>query len=195
MKPIDDERSLALRLEEVRESVRDWGGQAGFWTWVARILGVGLIGVWVWVIWWKIGIGGRLSGEDGGSAAAMGGGFGLGLVSFGCLVFGVVLLAPPLVPWVAAPLLRFIDSVYIGGHEIERPRLTYEVAERLLRERRWEAAAGEFERIAYWHPREERAWSEAIRCSVLAGDEAGADWLWRRARLRCPAVRRHPPSR
>jgi|GEM_PF-3522415 len=188
MRPTHDESRLALRLEQVADGVRGWLGEAGWWMWVARVLGAGLVGIWVWMIWWKIGIGGRLSGESMGSGAAMGAGLGLGLVAFGCLVFGTVLLAPSLVPWVAAPFLRFIDSVYLGGDEVERPRLTYEVADRLVREGRWQDAAAEFEHIAYWHPREERAWTEAVRCSRLAGDVAGADWLLRRARLRCPAA-------
>lgn len=180
---------IALGLEWLRE----WLFSAGFWQWTARVLGIGCVGIWVAMIW-GVKLGEHTVDEFNAAPSAYGiiGGIGTGLVSFAFLVAGAVLLAPSLVPWVASPLLRFAESIYLGSHAIERPPLTYEVAERRIREHRWQDAAAEFERIAYWHPTEERAWSEAIRCAELAGDTDGAAWLKRRARLRCPSLRLQP---
>jgi len=179
MKTGDTSHSLALWWEEMKERLGDWCREGGFWLWVSRGLGVFLVGVWGWMIWGR-----NWDGAHRLEALAF------GVFAFTSLVAGAILLAPSLVPWVAAPFFKFIDMVYLGSHHIERPPLTYDVAERLLRERRWLDAAGEFERIAYWHPKEVRAWSEAIRCTNLAGEKAEADRLYRRARLRCPEVRR-----
>ena len=175
MRTRQSRESLAFWSSEIKESLADWCREGGFWRWTARVLGVACVLVWVWMIWWE---------EEARDSALSA--IGQGLFAFGFLVAGAVLLVPTLVRWVAWPFFRFIDSVYLGSHDIERPPLTYDVAERLLRERRWQDAATEFERIAYWHPTEERAWREAIRCAELAGDAAGAEWLRRRARVRCP---------
>lgn len=174
----DQHDSPITRWDGLTESVGEWCRDGGFWQWVGRVLGVVLVGVWAWMIWGKNWDVERLEV------------LAFGLLAFASLVAGAVLLAPSLVPWAAAPFLKFIDMVYLGSHEVERPPLTYDVAERLLRERRWLDAAGEFERIAYWHPNELRAWTEAIRCTKLAGDTAGAAWLYRRARRRCREIRR-----
>jgi hypothetical protein len=141
-------------------------------------MGVGCVMAWAVMIW----------GEEEGRTSYFSA-LGSGLFAFALLVAGAIFLAPTLVQWAAWPIFRLIDSVYLGSHAIERPPLTYDVAERLMRERRWQDAAAELERIAYWHPNEERAWREAIRCAELADDKAGADWLRRRARVRCRAVR------
>ena len=53
-----------------------------------------------------------------------------------------------------------------------------------------EDAASEYERQAYWHPKESRAWNETIRCYILAGDAMEAERVYRQARLRCPGVNR-----
>ena len=166
------------------EALREWLFSAGFWTWMVRIVGIACIAGWAAMIW------GRAE-KDYAQDGPLGG-FATGLFGFAFLVAGTILLVPSLVPWVASPLLRFVDSIYLGSHNVEPPPLTYEVAERRIREGRWQDAATEFERIAYWHPGEERAWREAVRCAELAGDTEGAAWLKRRARLRCPRLRFDP---
>jgi hypothetical protein len=186
MQTNDRREFLGFWWEEMKDWAAGWMREGGFWRWVGRAAGVGFIGVWMWMIWVKLGVSGAIGGD---SAAVMGAGLGWGLAAFGCLVLGAVLLAPSLVQWVAWPFFRFIDSVYLGTHRIERPPLNYDTAERLLRERRWQDAGAEFERIAYWHPEEERAWREAIRCAELSEDAGEAARLRRRARQRCPAVR------
>jgi len=178
MRTNDRGEFLGFWWEEAKDWVAGWLREGGFWRWVGRGFGVGCVLIWVRMIWW---------GEEARDSALSA--IGHGLFAFAFLVAGAVLLAPSLVQWVAWPFFRFIDAVYLGSHDIARPPLNYEVAERLLRERRWQDAGAEFERIAYWHPQEERAWREAIRCAELVEDPAEAARLWRRARQRCPAVR------
>jgi len=179
MKTVDRLEPLAVKWGETKEALADWIREGGFWRWLGRVLGVVCVGLWVIMIWWE---------DAGGSSALQA--VGTGLFAFAFLIAGAVLLAPSLVIWASAPLFKLIDAVYLGSNAIERPPLNYDLAERLLRERRWHDAAAEFERIAYWHPQEERAWREAIRCAELAGDPEGASWLHRRSRLRCAALRR-----
>jgi hypothetical protein len=109
-----------------------------------------------------------------------------GLVCFLMLVVGVVMMSPVVAPWVAGPLLRWIDGVYLGGSSIERPPLTFVVAERRMLEGRFADAAIEFERLAHWHPREVRPYVDGIRAARLGGDEELARRLYRRGARRCP---------
>lgn len=174
-----------LRMDAAMEAVLAWCQEKGFWVWTGRVIGVGLLGLWVYLIWGK-------SASDIAPAEGLvmeGGdvsGVAYGLIYFAPLVASAVFLAPSLVPWVVAPLHRFIDSVYMGSSSIEKPKLTYEVAEHMLKMKRYEDAAAEFERIASWHPQEARAWCDGIRAALAAGDNAWATRLYRRGLLRCP---------
>ena len=168
---------MAWALEGIREGLVS----GGFWQWTARVLGVGCVGIWVGLIW-------GVDHEKNG----MFGAFAISVLGFAALIAGAILLAPSLAVWVASPMLQFVESIYLGSHSVDTPPLTYDVAERRILERRWQDAATEFERIAYWHPGEERAWREAVRCAELAGDSQGAARLKRRARLRCPRLRFEP---
>jgi hypothetical protein len=175
-----DRSALAHWIETVKLALEGWWRDGGFWRWTAR-------GLWIFcILVWARKMGAATEAGDEMLVT-----FGNGLIASALLLIGAMLLAPTLVAWMSRPIFRFIDSIYLGGHAVERPPLNYDVAERRVREQRWQDAAAEFERIAYWHPKEERAWNEAIRCTQLAGDTAGAAWLYRRARLRCPTVR--PP--
>lgn len=164
-----------LRVEAVMEAVLAWCQEKGFWVWAGRVIGVGLVAAW-WLM-----VRGISKGEEGELGTV-----GQGLIAFAALVAGAIFLAPSLVPWVVAPLHRFIDSVYLGSSAIEKPKLTYDVAEHMLKMKRYEDAAAEFERIASWHPQEARAWCDGIRAALAAGDEAWATRLHRRGLLRCP---------
>lgn len=157
--------------------IHDWLTEANWRRWSGRLLGFGFVALWAWLIFWKI------DEKNGLFAAAC-----IAFPAFGSLVAGAILIAPTLASWVAAPFLKFIDSVYLGSHIIERPPLSFDVAERLIRERRWEDAAAELERIAYWHPKDARAWNNAICCLLKSGDSVAADRLYRRARVRCFGV-------
>lgn len=177
MKPTDQSLGRALRFAFIREWICEWLMEWNSWLGAARIGGVGLVGLWAWLIFWKI------KPEDGVFAAAC-----IALPAFASLLLGTIMIVPSLVRWAAYPFLQFIDTIYLGSHDIECPVLTYDVAERLKRERRWEDAAAEFERLAYWHPTEARAWNEAIWCTIQAGDTFEAARLYKRARLICARV-------
>jgi hypothetical protein len=163
----------------IREWICEWLMNRNPLRWMTRVVGVGLVTVWVWLIFWQI------DPKDGAIGAAC-----IALPAFASLLLGAIMLAPSLAGCLAYPFFKFIDSIYLGTHDIEIPLLTYDVAERLLRERRWEDAASEYERQAYWHPKESRAWNETIRCYILAGDAMEAERVYRQARLRCPGVNR-----
>jgi hypothetical protein len=156
MKPTDQSLGRALRFAFIREWICEWLMEWNSWLGAARIGGVGLVGLWAWLIFWKI------KPEDGVFAAAC-----IALPAFASLLLGTIMIVPSLV---------------------RCPVLTYDVAERLKRERRWEDAAAEFERLAYWHPTEARAWNEAIWCTIQAGDTFEAARLYKRARLICSGV-------
>lgn len=163
----------------IREWIFEWLMDKNPSRWIARVVGLGFVALWVWLIFWKI------DPKDGAIGAVC-----IAVPAFASLLLGAIILAPSLAQCVAYPFLQLIDSIYLGSHDIEIPVLTYDVAERLLRERRWADAAAEFERQAYWHPMETRAWNEAIRCYMLAGDTVEAARTFRRARLRCHGVHR-----
>jgi hypothetical protein len=168
------------RLSEGLDAMAAWAQEKGAWRWVSFGLGVILVALWALGLW---GMPASGRGNFGAGFAA-----GYGLLSFAALVAGAILISPMLVPLAARPFCWFIDSIYLGGSAIERPPLSYVVAERRMQEGRYEEAAAEFERLAYWHPRVVRVYVDGIRAARLAGNERTANRLFRRGRLRCPAA-------
>ena len=177
MKASHEDRPAAIWLAIVRQGLRGWCSERGFWVWVSRAIGGGLVAAW-----W-LGVRSIMDQEAGAIETV-----GWGLFSFAALMAGAIFLVPSIVPYAASPFFAFIDSIYLGGSAVERPRLDYAVADRRWRERRWEDAADEFDRIAYWHRKEVRAYRDGIRASRLAGNEAMADRFYRRGVLNCPSA-------
>ncbi len=152
-----------------------WAKERGTWTWVREGIGVGLVAAW-WL---------TLKSADPYSEGFRDY-FGKWLLSFSFLLMGAFCLAFTLAPLVAAPLLRFIDSVYLGASSVEAPPLNYAVAERRVQEGRWAQAAEEYERLARHHPREVRLYAEGIAAARRAGDAEMAERLLKRGRRFCP---------
>jgi hypothetical protein len=169
------EATWRVRLADGLDAMGAWAQEKGAWRWVGFALGVGCVAFWWYRLW-------TVAGDGGIGTIAH------GLITFAFLVAGAVLMSPMLVPLAARPFCRFIDSVYLGGSAIERPPLTYVVAERRMQEGRYEQAATEFERLASWHPGVVRLYVDGIRAARLAGDERTANRLFRRGRLRCPGA-------
>lgn len=160
MKPTPHVNPWLLRVESVLKSLLVWCQERGFWRSARFLTGAALIVVWIIFLPHP--------------------------ASFAALVLGAALVAPTFVPLVVWPLHKLIDSIYLGSSGHDRPVLNYRMAERMLKERRYDDAAAEFERIAYWHPKESRAYCEGIRAAQAAGDQKLVVRLYRRGLLRCP---------
>ena len=102
------------------------------------------------------------------------------------LIASAVCFAPNLATWAAAPFVRLIDEIYLGGGEKVVPPVEYKLARMYAGQGRAQEALDEYLRIVIHHPREADAYREAIPVAIKAGDRRLARWLYRRARWRVP---------
>lgn len=101
---------------------------------------------------------------------------------------GVGLLLPGLAAWAASPLTGFIDGIYMaGGHSAEPPALNYRLAEHYFKQRRWDLAVAEYEKILEYYPGELRAYAPLL--DILANEQEEpeeAERLYRRGLGKLP---------
>lgn len=174
-------RRVVYRL---RDRIGDRIAEQGWRTFLREGIGTGILIFWgLNVIAWSRP---RRGGEDefGGLNTSLAAQSVLEI--FAPLIVAALFWAPPLVPIVAAPLTRLIDSLFLGEPSRDPPPLSYAVGEQRMAEERWDDAADEFDRITRIFPHEERACRLGIEAALRAGDRALVRRLRRRARVFCP---------
>lgn len=156
------------------------------WTWAREMLGLLCLGVW----WFSLGELKETSDQADPSTLHSGVNviFGSGLIAFFFLGLAAVCRAKTLATLVAAPFIKFIDAIYLGGSSSEIPPLSYDVLDRRLQEGRWAEAAEECDRITRLHPYETRAYADGLAAALRAGENELVKRLRRRAQVYCPEV-------
>jgi hypothetical protein len=125
--------------------------------------------------------------EVGSGYAAGGVAVGLWLVAVALMTLAVVIMAPELTRLVAAPLLRWVDSVYLGddGPPAKSPE-DVGLPRRLLAEREYDAALESYESLIRAFPDCPLLYREAIVAARLAGQNEEAGGLFRMGLQHCP---------
>ncbi len=117
----------------------------------AGVLGFGAFRILIWTT--------RASGLAGGFAGA--------IVGFSVLISSVLLLAPELASWAAAPIHRAINSlIFPGGSVI--PPADYTLARLYRKQWRYRESVEEYFKILEYHPQELAAYLEGIATATEA---------------------------
>ena len=115
-----------------------------------------------------------------------------GMFSVGPLLVAVVLLivaavcfCPEVVRAVAAPLTRWIDSIYTpGGGRPDRAPLSFRLANYYVNMRQFDLAAAEYARILEDYPEEAEAYTGLVRLLEEELDDHGGARRWLKRGLR-----------
>ncbi|MGI8603259.1 MAG: hypothetical protein ACR2OZ_09690 [Verrucomicrobiales bacterium] len=149
-----------------------------------------------WIVAWVclavaavIVVGPMQAGGTGWDAGAVAVGMWLGVVAL--ITLAAVLLAPELTLFVAGPLLRWVDSVYLGDAGApEQSPADFGLPRRLLAERSYEAALESYESLIRSFPDSPLLYREAIVAARLAEQNEEAGGLFRMGLHHCPQAAR-----
>lgn len=89
-------------------------------------------------------------------------GLGFALLGMASLVVSAALLSPE----IYAIITRAVDALYFPGGKLDRPTLSYKLAEFYRKEERFTEALEQYDTILKHYPREARAWIGAIELLI-----------------------------
>ncbi|MEZ0275252.1 MAG: hypothetical protein ACAH88_10130 [Roseimicrobium sp.] len=96
------------------------------------------------------------------------------LVAFGLGITGLLLMAPEMVPWLSAPVWRFITGIVFPDDKYNAPPVNYALPRSYHRRLRHEDAIEEYFKIIRYHPQEQVAYVECIKVMLCIDDLQGA---------------------
>ncbi len=83
--------------------------------------------------------------------------FATALFAFAKGILGIILIAPEVANWLASPLTRVIDSIYLPGGKEAHPPLDYRLADYYRTAGQHDEALAHYHEIVSHYPREGRA--------------------------------------
>jgi hypothetical protein len=92
------------------------------------------------------------------------------LLAFGLGVTGLILMAPELVPWISAPVWRFITGIIFPDEKYSAPPVNYALPRSYSQRFRDEEAIQEYLKIIRYHPQEQAAYVECIEVMLRIHD-------------------------
>lgn len=100
-------------------------------------------------------------------------GAGVGLLSGACLILAGICFGVAFVENFSLPFTRWIDSIYTGGNDNQKPPLDFTLATRHEVQENYPAAVREYERLLEYYPHSADAWARLIELRVsMEGPEA-----------------------
>jgi len=118
-----------------------------------------------------------LVGTAGGEGGSFAGSAANALFAFALIIGGVLLSTRELVPWVSAPIWRFITGLVFPDDKFDKPPVNYALARSYKQQHRVDDAIEEYFKIVYHHPQELAAYLEGMEVLCEAGDLPGAHKL------------------
>jgi hypothetical protein len=118
-----------------------------------------------------------LAGAAGGEGGGFAGAAAYALFAFALIISGALLTTRELVPWVSAPIWRFITGLVFPDEKFDRPPVNYALPRSYRQQQRFDDAIEEYLKIVHHHPQELAAYLEGMDAMVQAGDVEGAHKL------------------
>ena len=139
---------------------------------------------------WAIGAAALVAAFSIGARAAKGVG-GVGAIWLGVLliVVAAVCVFPEVMSALAAPITRWIDSLYLPGGRPEPPPLSYRLVRYYQLTQQWDLAVAEYQRILRDYPGEAEAYAGMVGLLVDEINDRRAARRWLKRGLRRVASR------
>jgi len=134
---------------------------------------------------WTVGAAALVAAFSIGARAAKGVG-GVGATWFGVLLIVVVAVCifPEVMAVLAAPITRWIDSLYLPGGRPEPPPLNYRLVRYYQLTQQYDLAVAEYQRILADYPEEAEAYLGLVRLLVSEFNDTRAARRWLKRGLR-----------